>query len=64
MIGEQFSDDNEVIGLGLALKPNFDTIQVWHRSGKDDKKVQTIREDIERIIAIDSETMKIDYNNF
>ena len=38
MIGEQFSVENEILGVMLSLRPNNDTISVWTKSGKDQDK--------------------------
>lgn len=35
MIGEQFTHENEVLGIQLALKPAQDVLSIWIRSGKD-----------------------------
>jgi translation initiation factor 4E len=64
LIGEQFTHDNEILGIVIALKPNQDTISIWHRNGTDQTKIQQIKEDIARIVAIDEQTMKLDYENF
>ncbi len=63
MIGEQFRCAGEILGLIIQLKPNQDTISVWHKTGKDEEKVQMIKEDIEKFIQIE-EGMKLDHNVF
>jgi translation initiation factor 4E len=40
LIGEQFTQEDEVLGLQLALKPVQDVLSVWIRHGKDQEKVQ------------------------
>ena len=32
LVGDQFTDDDEVLGLVLMLKFNGDSISIWHRS--------------------------------
>jgi hypothetical protein len=63
MIGEQFREENEVLGLVISLKPYQDIISIWNRNGTNKEKVQSLREDIERIISPDGE-VKIDYEVF
>lgn len=63
MIGEQFRAENEVLGLVISLKPYQDIISIWNRNGRDTEKVQSLREDIERIINPDAE-VKIEYEIF
>lgn len=63
MLGESFTVENEINGLVISLKPNSDTIAIWNRNGKDEKKVQAIKEDLERILKIE-EGMKLDYEVF
>ena len=63
MIGEQFTCENEILGLVISLRPNQDTISLWHRSGRDQKKIDSIKADIEGIIKVE-ESMKLEYENF
>ncbi len=35
LIGEQFSNEDEIVGIILSIKPNQDLIQVWNKSGTD-----------------------------
>jgi mannose/fructose/N-acetylgalactosamine-specific phosphotransferase system component IIB len=64
MIGEQFQAEGEVIGIALSLKPTQDVISVWNRSGKDQPKIAQIKADIEQVLKIDDNTMKLEYENF
>ena len=64
LIGEQFTDDGEVVGMQLALKPANDVLSVWIRSGKDAAKVSAVKEDIERIIMLDDNTMRLEFEDF
>jgi len=38
-------------------------IAIWNKSGRDEKKVQAIKEDLERILKLD-ESIKLDYEVF
>ncbi len=49
--------------MAIALRPNQDTIKIWNKSGSNKQIVETIKEDIERIVKME-EGMKIDYENF
>lgn len=64
MIGEQFQCENEVLGLVISLRPNQDSISVWNKSGKDQAKIDKIKEDIQRFVKVDESTMKLEYENF
>lgn len=64
VIGEQFTHDNEVLGIQLALRPVQDILSIWMRHGKDQEKVQQIKADLERFIMFDETTMKLDYEDF
>ena len=46
MLGEQFRAENEINGLVISLKPNQDTISIWHKNGKEEEEEQMIREDL------------------
>lgn len=63
LIGEQFSIENEVLGIALSLKPNNDILQIWIRSGKDQDKINAIKEDILKFVKID-EQMMLEFENF
>ena len=64
LIGDMFKDDNEVLGILLNLKPSSDQIQVWHRSGKDQGKVDALKADLEGILNLEEHKLKLDYENF
>ena len=42
-IGEQFSLDNEINGVAITIKPNFDSVQIWNRTGRDMHARDTIK---------------------
>lgn len=63
LIGEQFEAENEVLGLVISIKPNFDAISIWNKSGKDQAKIDTIKKDLERILDL-KEDIKLEYENF
>ena len=64
LIGDMFTDENEVLGILLMLRPGSDQIQVWHRSGKDQTKMNTLKSDIENTLLLESANLKLDYENF
>lgn len=50
MLGEQFRPDNEVLGLVLGIKQNFDIISLWNKSSQDKEKVEQLKEDIQALL--------------
>jgi len=46
VIGEQFQDANEINGIVVSIKPNGDQIQIWTRNGKDQTKIERIKQDL------------------
>ena len=67
LIGDQFTDENEVNGIMISLRHNVDTLQIWNKSGKDQAKIETLKKDIENIIQLDisgEPNMKLEYENF
>lgn len=62
-VGEQFSKEDEVLGLVLTLRPKDDSISIWHRS-KDADTVAQVKTDLLSIITMPSETMRIDQEIF
>ncbi len=63
MIGEQFTSENEILGIVISLRPYQDTISIWNKHSKDAAKVQQIKEDIQKFIQLE-EGMKLDYESF
>lgn len=63
LIGEQFEVADEINGVVISLRPNYDTISVWNRSAKDSKKVESIKNDIEKILNLE-ESIKLEYDDF
>ena len=63
LIGDQFSEENEVNGIVIQLKPNFDSLQIWNRSGNSQAKIDILRKDLDSILILE-DTIKIDYTNF
>ena len=64
LIGDMFTDENEVLGILLNLRPSSDQIQVWHRSGKVQPKIDTLKSDLENILKLEEHNIKLDYENF
>lgn len=64
LIGDMFSDENEVLGILVNLKPSSDQMQIWHRSGKEQAKIDTLKGDLENILKIEQHNLKLEYENF
>ena len=65
MIGEQYTNENEILGMQLALKPNQDVLSIWIRNGKDAAKIEKIKQDIvTRFIMFDENSMRLDFEDF
>ena len=63
--GDQFTNEQEVVGILINVRPGRDVIQIWNRSGKDEAQVSTLKSDVERILRIDEEEgIKLEYMNF
>ena len=63
LIGDQFTEENEVNGIVIQAKPNFDSLQIWNKSGKRQSCIDTLRDDIVLKLNLE-DTIKIDYQNF
>jgi len=63
MVGEQFSEQNEVLGVVLSLKYNGDSIAVWHRTANPEV-IETLKADIKRFVFVDETCMKMDNEIF
>ena len=63
MLGEQFSIENEVLGLVLSTKFSGDSIAIWMRHS-DSNTIATLKGDLRRIVLIDENTMKLDHEIF
>ena len=63
LIGDQYSDENEINGVLVSLRPHQDTFQIWNKSGKDAAKIGRVKSDLEHILQL-SEDMKHEYENF
>jgi hypothetical protein len=59
LIGEQFQCANEITGVIINLKPNFDTISIWHRNANQET-VDKIQEDIKKFLSLPND-IKMDY---
>jgi translation initiation factor 4E len=62
-IGDQFEHQGEVLGLVANLRKEFDTIQIWNKSGTDQVKIGQLKKDLERILDI-KEDMTLEYECF
>ena len=63
MIGEQFEYENEIHGIVIVTKPNFDTISVWNKNSRDTAIVDSIKQDLIRCLSL-PEDVKMDYEQF
>ena len=52
VVGEQFTYPDEINGIIISIKGNQDIISVWNKTGRDDNVVQSIKDDIIRILGI------------
>lgn len=50
LIGNSFTDENEVNGVQVTLRPHADTFQVWNKSGVDQERIANLKKDIEKVI--------------
>ena len=65
LIGDQFTDENEVNGVVLQLRAKDDQIHIWNRSGKDTSRIETLKIDIEDLLKLDDQTKSLlGYVNF
>ncbi len=63
VIGEQFKDANEINGVVVSIKPNGDQIQIWTRNGKDQVKIDRIKQDLIDLLQL-PDSVKMDYDKF
>lgn len=52
LIGEQFTDGNNVTGVVLDVGHNLDKIAVWFREGENQQVTQQLRKDLIRIMDL------------
>ena len=52
LVGENFEDEDQVLGLVLQIKPKFNAIGIWIRDAKDPQKVQTLKQDLTKIMEL------------
>lgn len=50
MIGEQFSDENEINGIVLSVRGQGDQISIWNRNGKNKEVVERIKQELISIL--------------
>ena len=63
VVGEQFTYPDEINGIVISIKGNQDIISVWNKTGRDDNVVQSIKDDIVRILGIPYNA-QMDYTQF
>ncbi len=64
LIGDMFTHENEVLGILINLKRSADQVQIWHKSGKDQAKIDTLKNDLEGILKTEEHEMKLEYEDF
>ncbi len=63
MIGEQFPDENEILGIECAIKNKNDKLSVWNRTGNDEGIQSRIRETMMKLLGLPA-SFKIEYQQF
>jgi len=63
VIGEQFQDANEINGVVVSIKPHGDQIQIWIRNGRDEAKIERIKQDLINLLQLPKE-VRVDYDKF
>lgn len=63
MIGEQFSLENEINGIIVAVKPQGDQISIWIRNGNEQSVIDKIKLDLIKLLLLPDE-IKLDYEPF
>ena len=63
LIGEQFEYENEIHGIVIITKPYFDSISVWNKNSKNPDIVDSIKNDLIRVLSL-PEDVKMDYQQF
>jgi translation initiation factor 4E len=46
MIGEQFSEENEINGIVLSIRTQGDQISIWNRNGNNKEIVDKIKQEL------------------
>ncbi|KZV93117.1 eukaryotic translation initiation factor 4E [Exidia glandulosa HHB12029] len=65
VIGDQFdaaSDDSELCGCTISVRPTEDIISVWHKTTSDPKAVERMRDTIRRVLGLPAATV-MDYKS-
>ena len=63
MIGEQFDPENEIHGIVISVRPNGDTISLWHKNSRDPAIVEKLRVDMINMLKLPDD-IKMDYAQF
>ena len=50
LVGEDFHDEDQVVGLVIQVKAKFNAIGIWVRDAKSAEKVEALKEDLRRIM--------------
>ena len=52
MLGEQFTEENFVVGMVLKLRPMYDKIDIWIRDSTKADKIASTKSDVARMIQV------------
>ena len=63
MIGEQFEPENEIHGIVISVRPNGDTISIWHKNSRNPAHVESIRQNLIDLLSLPDD-IKLDYAEF
>ena len=63
VIGEQFTYPDEINGIVISIRANYDTMSIWNKSGRDTTVINQIKEDIIRVLGI-PHTAQMSYEAF
>lgn len=67
LIGDQFTDENEVLGLLVNVKRYETIIQIWHKNGENADVIARVKADIESLVdskAVGEEGLKLEHDCF
>ena len=54
MLGEQFPDADEILGVYLSIKPYKDRLEIWHRTSSNEGINTRIEETIRLLLNLPS----------
>ena len=63
VIGDQFQSQNEINGIVISIRNNQDTMSIWNKNGRDTETVNSIKQDIIKILGIPNHA-QMNYEQF